>query len=55
MTTITMTTRTQKIGTAAMLGRLTAAIALLAGLPPTQADELADRKANQPSSAGFFM
>jgi hypothetical protein len=40
-------TRTRKLGTAATLGGLAAAAALLTGLPPAQADELADLKANQ--------
>jgi hypothetical protein len=40
-------TKTQKIGTLAALGSLTATIALLTGLPTAKADELADLRANQ--------
>ena len=37
----------RNIGTMAALGGLTAAIALLTGLPSASADELADLRANQ--------
>src|SRR5271167_2796786 len=40
-------TRTRTIGTLAAIGGLTAAIALLTGLPAATADELADLRANQ--------
>jgi hypothetical protein len=40
-------TRKRKIGTLTALGGFAAAAALLAGLPQTRADELADLKANQ--------
>src|SRR5215472_2621048 len=40
-------TRKQNIGRVATIGGLTAAIALLTGLPPANADELADLRANQ--------
>src|SRR5271155_3613084 len=40
-------TRTRTIGTLAAIGGLTAAIALLTGLPAANADELADLRANQ--------
>ncbi|MBV9199271.1 MAG: hypothetical protein JOY83_05940, partial [Alphaproteobacteria bacterium] len=40
-------TRKRNIGRAAALGGLTATIALLTGLPPANADELADLRANQ--------
>src|SRR5436309_1880590 len=39
--------RKRNIGTMAALGGLTAAIALLTGLPSASADELADLRANQ--------
>src|SRR5689334_23294053 len=42
-----MTTRTRGIDGFAAIGGLTAAIALLTGLPAAQADELADLRANQ--------
>src|SRR6516225_2872406 len=40
-------TRTHTIGTLAAISGLTAAIALLTGLPASKADELADLRANQ--------
>src|SRR6059058_6427995 len=40
-------TRKRNIGSVAALGGLTAAIALLTGLPSASADELADLRANQ--------
>src|SRR5258707_14818875 len=40
-------TRTHGIGTMAAIGGLSAAIALLTGLPAASADELADLRANQ--------
>jgi porin-like protein len=40
-------TRKRNIGRVATIGGLTAAIALLTGLPPANADELADLRANQ--------
>jgi len=40
-------TKTHGIGTLAAIGGLTAAIALLTGLPAASADELADLRANQ--------
>jgi hypothetical protein len=40
-------TRTRTIGTLAAIGGLTATVALLTGLPPASADELADLRANQ--------
>jgi len=40
-------TKTYRVGTLAALGGLTAAIALLTGLPAAKADELADLRANQ--------
>ena len=39
--------RKRTIATLAALGGLTAAVALLSGLPAAQADELADLRANQ--------
>src|SRR6266404_6480909 len=40
-------TRQRKFGSVAAIGGLSAAIALLSGLPAASADELADLKANQ--------
>src|SRR5215831_21426249 len=40
-------TKQRNIGRVAAIGGLTAAIALLTGLPPASADELADLRANQ--------
>src|SRR5215469_14105953 len=40
-------TRHRKIGSVAAIGGLTAAVALLTGLPAASADELADLRANQ--------